>query len=307
MTNRIQCQGLGKRFGSVTALQALDLDIDLSEPTGLVGANGAGKSTLFAILCGFIRPSAGSVQVMGMDVRQPGLKGKLGILPQDTSMYKGISVHAQLCHYARLQGFNRHQARQEVGATMERVNALSLARQYPETLSFGQRKKVLLAQALIGSPRLILLDEPTSGLDPVVTREVHQLLQELAKDYCLFISSHNIDEIEGICRNIVVLNHGKLIRSGTISDIKRMHQCFRLRLESSPAVDIIETLGAMPNVTAVEAEQGDTRRYMIFYREGSSHEVQIAVLNEMQKFDVGVEELSKGSALADEISSLLRG
>lgn len=307
MTNRIQCQGLGKRFGGVTALQALDMDIDISEPTGLVGANGAGKSTLFAILCGFIRPSTGSAQVMGMDVRQPGLKCKLSILPQDTSMYKGISVHAQLCHYALLQGFNRRHARQEVGATLERVNALSLARQYPETLSFGQRKKVLLAQALIGSPRLILLDEPTSGLDPVVTREVHKLLQQLAQDYSLFISSHNIDEIEGICRNIVVLNHGKLIRSGTISDIKRMHQCFRLRLESSPAGDVAETLGVLPNVTAVEVEEGDTRRYMIFYRGGSAHEVQIAVLDEMQKLDVGVEELSKGSALADEISSLLRG
>jgi len=198
MTNRIQCQGLGKHFGSVQALRALDMDIDLSEPTGLVGANGAGKSTLFAILCGFIRPSAGAVQVMGMDVQQPGLKGKLSILPQDTNMYKGISVHAQLCHYARLQGLNGCQARQEVEVTLERMDALSLARQYPETLSFGQRKKVLLAQALIGSPRIILLDEPTSGLDPVVTREVHKLLQQLAQEYSLFISSHNIDEIEGI-------------------------------------------------------------------------------------------------------------
>lgn len=307
MINRIQCQGLGKRFGSVQALQALDMDIDISEPTGLVGANGAGKSTLLAILCGFIRPSTGSAQVMGMDVQQPGLKGKLGILPQDTNMYQGISVYAQLCHYARLQGLNKREARQEVGTTLERVDALSLARQYPETLSFGQRKKVLLAQALIGSPRIILLDEPTSGLDPVVTREVHKLLQQLAQEYSLFISSHNIDEIEGICRNIVVLNHGKLIRSGTISDIKRMHQCFRLRLESSPSADISETLVALPNITAVETEHDDKRRYMIFYREGSAHDVQIAVLNEMQKMDLSVEELSKGSALADEISSLLRG
>ncbi len=297
---------LGKRFGHIHALNGLDLNIDITEPTGLVGANGAGKSTLFAILCGFIRPTTGTVRVLGEDAQHASLKGKLAILPQDTNMYSGFPVHIQLCHYARLQGFNKRAARQEVDSVLEQVGAAALAKQFPETLSFGQRKKVFLAQALIGSPQLILLDEPTSGLDPVVAHDVQQLLRQLSRRYSLFISSHNIAEIEGLCRNIVVLNHGKVSKTGTISELKRMHQCFRLRLDDTPAVDIKNIITALPDITSVEQEQADERRFMIFYTEGNANQAQLQVLAELQKLGLGVEELSKGTALADEISSLLQ-
>ncbi len=306
MSVRIECKSLSKRFGNIAALDGLDLDIDISEPTGLVGANGAGKSTLFAILCGFILPTNGTVRVLGAHAQHASLKGKLAILPQDTNMYSGFSVYTQLCHYARLQGFNKRAARQEVDSVLEQVGAASLAKQFPETLSFGQRKKVFLAQSLIGSPQLILLDEPTSGLDPVVAHDVQQLLQQLSHKYSLFISSHNIAEIEGLCRNIVVLNHGKVSKTGTISDLKRMHQCFRLRLDETPGVDIKDRITDLPGISSVEQEHADKRRFMIFYNEGSANQAQLEVLSELQKLGLGVEELSKGTALADEISSLLQ-
>lgn len=306
MSNRIVCESLTKRYGNVAALNGLDLNIDVTEPTGLVGANGAGKSTLFAILCGFVRPTVGTVEVLGNNTQHSALKGKVGILPQDTSMYAGLSVQTQLSHYVRLHGLSSRNARLEVDKVLEQVGATRLARQFPETLSFGQRKKVFLAQAMIGSPQLILLDEPTSGLDPVAAHDIQLLLQQLSQRYSLLISSHNISEIEDLCRNIVILNKGKVSKTGTIRDFKRMHQCFRVRLDSTLDEAAVEAITALASVSAVEQEQSDPRRMIVFYQENNANQAQLEVLAELQKRGLGVEELSKGTALADEISSLLQ-
>ena len=306
MSVLISCQNLTKNYSGVRALDQFSLEIDVKEATGLVGANGAGKSTLFSILCGFLRPSAGKVDIMGHAPSASSLKGKISILPQDTAMYRNISVNAQLEHYARLQGFDKQAARRETRRVLDRVTATAQGPQYPETLSFGQRKKVMLAQALIGKPELILLDEPTSGLDPVATRAIHQLLEELASDYSVIISSHNLAEIEGICRQIVVINRGKLVKSGSIADIKRVSQCFRLTLTRQPDTDLVALLATIPAVSRVEAEGKDGRCYQVYYEKGKAHDVQIAILSELSQVDIEIAEISQGSALADEISNLLQ-
>ena len=173
----IVCQSLTKRYGSLHALDSLDLEISGNEPVGLVGANGAGKSTLFAILCGFVKPTAGKISIFDKPVDSIQLKGKISILPQDVNMFRNLSVYQQLCHFARLQGFDKHAAKQESERVLSLIDIRQLGKQYPETLSFGQRKKVMLAQALIGNPELILLDEPTSGLG------------ELGRELCLLCCS----------------------------------------------------------------------------------------------------------------------
>ncbi len=306
MLPQIECQSVCKRFGSIKALDNFTLSISVKQPTGLVGANGAGKSTLFSILSGFIRPTSGTVKVFGESTDAVGSKGKLSILPQDTSMYRGISVFAQLRHYARLLGFSRQAAIAETERALEQVQASTLARQYPETLSFGQRKRVMLAQALLGKPELILLDEPTSGLDPVATREVHKLLEQIGQQHSLLISSHNLAEIEDICHEIVIIKHGKLLTQSSISDLKQVGQCFRLRLEQRSSLDVASVLGAIPGVSNVTCDSNDGRLFQVDYQEMNDHDMQIAILSALQKHDLGVSDLSKGAALADEIAALLQ-
>lgn len=306
MSPTISCKSVSKRYGGIRALDGLDLELDMTEPTGLVGANGAGKSTLFSLLCGFIKPSSGAVQVMGCHPAAAALKGNISILPQDTAMYRNISVMAQLTHFARLQGFSRTAARKEVERVLGLILATELGRQFPETLSFGQRKKVMLAQALIGQPRLILLDEPTSGLDPVATREIHKLLVQLATEHSLMISSHNLGEIEGICRQIVVINRGKLVKTGTINEIKGVSRCFRLKLDKTPTLDLCALLATVKDVARVEAEGKNTRLFQVYYNEGSARSVQMAVLSKLHEQNIEIVEFSQGAALADEISNLLR-
>lgn len=306
MTQHINCQALTKRYQGIKALDGLDLSFDITQPTGIVGPNGAGKSTLFAILCGFIRPSSGAVHILG-NAPDSGLnKGKLSLLPQDTAMFKGIDVFSQLKHYARLQGFTNKNAIKEADRVISLVQAKGFAKQLPETLSFGQRKRVMLAQALIGNPELILMDEPTSGLDPVAATEVRRILQQLGNEYSVVISSHNLTEIEDICSDIAILNKGKLITHSSLSELTRTRQCFSLRLEQPSTIHLSEILKDINGISKIESDDNDIKSYLIHYEDIAAEQLQIKILSTLGEKMIPVSELRKGKSLADEISEIIK-
>jgi ABC-2 type transport system ATP-binding protein len=306
MNHQIKCESLTKRFAGIKALDGLDLQLNVTQPTGIVGPNGAGKSTLFAILCGFIRPSSGRVHILGNRPDSSAIKGKLALLPQDTSMFKGVDVLTQLKHYARLQNFNRHDAKKEIERVLSLVQAGGFANQFPETLSFGQRKRIMLAQSLIGEPELILMDEPTSGLDPVAATEVRNLLSELGNRYSVIISSHNLSEIEDICSDIAILNKGKLIIHTSLSELKRSSQCFSLKLDIPSDVHLSELLQGISEISRIENENKDMKSWLIFFTTGTVEQLQIKVLSKLGEMGVAVSEFKKGKALADEISEIIK-
>jgi ABC-2 type transport system ATP-binding protein len=306
MTQHINCKALTKNYKGIKALDMFDLDLNVTQATGIVGPNGAGKSTLFAILCGFIKPNSGSVNVMGSPPDSGNNKGKLSLLPQDTAMFKGIDVFSQLKHYARLQGLNKQPAIKEVERVLSLVQGNSFGKQYPETLSFGQRKRMMLAQSLIGNPELILMDEPTSGLDPVAANEVRNLLRQLSTEYSVIISSHNLAEIEDICSDIVIMNKGKLITQTSLSDLTRSRQCFSLGLEKASEVDLSQLLNSIEGITKVENEKKDMKSWLIYFDGDSAESIQIKILSKLTEHKIAVSELKKGKALADEISEVIK-
>ena len=306
MSQEIICEKLSKRYQGIKALDELDMLLEITRPTGIVGPNGAGKSTLFSILCGFIRPSSGTVSVLGNHVNSPSIKGRISLLPQDTTMFKGIDVNTQLKHYSRLQGLDKSSAIKEVNRVIDMANAQKFAKQYPETLSFGQRKRVMLAQALIGQPELILLDEPTSGLDPVAATDVRRLLQQLGNEYSLVISSHNLTEIEDICSDIAILNKGKLVIHDKLSKLKRTSQCFSLKLEQGSEANIGEIFRDINEISLVEADKNDSRSFLVHYKTGTAEQIQIKILSLLNDKNIAVSELRKGKALAEEISAILQ-
>ncbi len=306
MTLHIQCKSLSKNYKGIKALNAFDLDLSITQATGVVGPNGAGKSTLFSILCGFIKPSSGEVLVIGDIPDSVNNKGKLALLPQDTAMFKGIDVATQLRHYARLQGLNKQNAAKEVEHVLSQVQANSFANQYPETLSFGQRKHVMLAQSLIAEPELILMDEPTSGLDPVAATEVRNLLRQLREKYSIVISSHNLAEIEDICSDIVIMNKGKVITHTSLAELTRTEQCFSLGLEKVADQHLSEILKEISNISKVENDKNDMKSWLIYYENDSAESVQIKILSKLNELNIAVSEIKKGKALADEISSVIK-
>ncbi|MDT3321657.1 ABC transporter ATP-binding protein [Shewanella sp. SP1S2-4] len=206
----IQCQGLSQLYGSKKALNDVNFSLEAGAPIALVGPNGAGKTTLFSLLCGYMSPSAGTITLLGEAPNSPKLLGKIAALPQDAVLDPNLTIVSQLSFFARLQGMGVEQARQEAIRVLTLVDLADVAEQKPPSLSHGMSKRVSIAQALIGSPELVLLDEPTAGLDPANAKKVRELVKALSPTTTFMISSHNLDELEKLCDQVLYLDKGQL-------------------------------------------------------------------------------------------------
>ncbi|MGI2046214.1 ABC transporter ATP-binding protein [Shewanella oncorhynchi] len=206
----IQCQGLSKLYGSKKALNDVSFSLEAGAPIALVGPNGAGKTTLFSLLCGYLSPSSGTITLLGEAPNSPKLLGKIAALPQDAVLDPNLTIVSQLIFFARLQGMNLEQAKQEALRVLALVDLIDVAEQKPHSLSHGMSKRVSIAQALIGSPELVLLDEPTAGLDPANAKKVRELVKALSPTTTFMISSHNLDELEKLCDQVLYLDKGQL-------------------------------------------------------------------------------------------------
>lgn len=209
----IQCQGLSKSYGGKKALSNVSFSLNAGAPIALVGPNGAGKTTLFSLLCGYLSPSEGTIRLLGETPNSPKLLGKIAALPQDASLDPNLTIASQLTLFARLQGMNTKLAAEEALRVLGLVDLADIAQQKPPSLSHGMGKRVAIAQALIGSPTLVLLDEPTAGLDPANAKKVRELVKTLSPTTTFMISSHNLDELEKLCDQVLYLDKGELSQS----------------------------------------------------------------------------------------------
>ncbi|MGD0635611.1 MAG: ABC transporter ATP-binding protein [Beijerinckiaceae bacterium] len=221
MTNEtVVMRGVTRRFGRQDAVCDLDLTLRAGECVGLVGHNGAGKSTLIKMMLGLVRPSAGSVQVLGEDPAVGAAaraRRELGYLPENVALHPSMTGAETLAFYARLK-------RQPVtgnAALLERVGIASAAHRRVGTYSKGMRQRLGLAQALLGSPRALLLDEPTTGLDPALRQSFYEIIRDLSRDGAMvLLSSHALAELEGQVDRVVVMNQGRKVADGSIADLR---------------------------------------------------------------------------------------
>lgn len=206
----IQVENLSKSFGDHLALDQVSFSIEQGQPIALVGPNGAGKTTLFSLLCGYISPSSGTIEVNGLRPGDAKLFGKLAALPQDAQFDPRFSIAHQLTFYAQLQGFSRKAAIKEAHRTLELVGLTATLTSKPDELSHGMRKRVAIAQSLIGSPQIVMLDEATAGLDPINAREIRELVAGLSSEITFILSSHDLSELERLCDQVLYLEKGRL-------------------------------------------------------------------------------------------------
>ncbi len=298
----IQTKGLGRRFGAVVALDNVDLAIPDGQIVGLVGPNGAGKTTLFSIVCGFLKPGSGTVNVLGQPPLSPELQGRVSILPQDAPLQRGVSIKSQFAFFARLQGFSAQEAEREAERVLKDVDLLDKANDGPDTLSHGMRKRAALAQAFIGSPELILLDEPTAGLDPVTTHKVRDLVKREAKGRTIVISSHNLSELQEVCDSVAILNKGKLVDFRPVSEIVDRSKTMIIRLEETPSDDLVTAANELPGVVSVEAGDAQTPRLLILVDAAIDEgEVDLAILGLLKQRGVRYREIRRGESLEEKV------
>ncbi|MCB9455082.1 MAG: ABC transporter ATP-binding protein [Anaerolineaceae bacterium] len=220
----IEVTNLSKTYnGSVHALRGIDLDIK-NGMFGLVGPNGAGKTTLMRILAGLIRPTTGTVRVLGHDVTT--LQGKfeaksiLGYLPQELGLYPNLTGREFLDYIAILKGVTDKRARrQQVEDLLESVRLADAADRRLKTYSGGMKRRVGVAQALLGSPKLLIVDEPTVGLDPEERVRFRNLLSEMAGRCTVILSTHIVEDISHSCNDLAVISQGQVIFRGAPGDL----------------------------------------------------------------------------------------
>ncbi len=210
MSPIIECRGLSKSYGDKRALNNVDFELHAGAPVALVGPNGAGKSTLFSILSGYIKASSGHANILGKPAASHELIGRIGVLPQDALLDPKLTILHQLSYFARLQGFSKTSAMAEAQRVLELMQLKQIGTEKVTALSHGMKKRVAIAQALIGSPELVLLDEPTAGLDPENARNIRQQVTALASETTFIISSHNLSELERMCSQVLHLEQGVL-------------------------------------------------------------------------------------------------
>ena len=242
MTNQtvIETKGLSRHFGTVTAVDQLDLTITRGEIFGFLGHNGAGKTTTIRLLNGVLAPSAGMARVLGMDpvVDGPQLRRHTGVLTETPSLDDRLTGRENLRIYADLFDVPIAKVASRVDELLGIFELTERASERVGGYSKGMRQRLALARALLHEPELIFLDEPTAGLDPVATRHVHQLITRLSREQgrTLFLCTHNLEEAQQLCDRVGVMEHGRLLASGTPAElIRQTYKLLSLDLEVAAA------------------------------------------------------------------------
>ena len=305
MTALIEIRDLSKHYRSVVALDCINLKIDNHSTIGLVGKNGAGKTTLLSILSGTIRPNSGTVKVLGQSPHSSTIKGKISILLQEANFKKGIPVITQLEHFARLQGLSKQAAKEEIGDLLKKLNNTDYAHKKPETLSFGQRKRMGIVQAFIGSPDLVLLDEPTAGLDPVAANSVRSFLQAFSKQSAFIISSHNLYEIEDICSTIVVLDKGKIVTNANLSDLTNKNNSLNITLDQAISAPLMSAISGLEDVTELIVDDSNQEKITVHIIATELDKFQLSLQTLIVEHGYSVIQLSRGKALIDEVIKMV--
>ncbi|MCJ8168859.1 ABC transporter ATP-binding protein [Atopomonas sediminilitoris] len=250
----IEIQQLTKRFAAHTAVDALSFKVAAGEVLGFLGPNGAGKSTTMKMLTGFLTPSSGTASICGHDIQRDTLAAQrlIGYLPEGAPCYGDMTVTGFLSFIAEVRGLKGALKRQAVQTAVEKVQLEAVLEQRIETLSKGFKRRVGLAQAILHDPKVLILDEPTDGLDPNQKHQVRKLIQSLAKDKIVIVSTHILEEVSAVCTRALIIAQGRVVADGTPYELERQskyHQAVSLVLEKP--VDSA-ALNALPGVAGVE-------------------------------------------------------
>jgi ABC-2 type transport system ATP-binding protein len=252
----IEVENLSKSFNEHLALDNVSFSLEKGEPIALVGPNGAGKTTLFSILCGYLSPSSGSVKVAGFNAGHSSLFGRLAALPQDAQFDPRFTIAHQLTFYAQLQGFSRKNAKKEAVRTLELVGLADTSTAKPDELSHGMRKRVSIAQTLIGTPEIVMLDEATAGLDPINAREVRELVSTLSSDITFILSSHDLSELERLCSQVLYLEKGKLQQHQNLqNDSEQRYLTLRMKQTYDNFIELIQSMSHVENVEQTQKNE----------------------------------------------------
>jgi ABC-2 type transport system ATP-binding protein len=249
----VKIEHLSHKYTSSWAIRDINIEISQNGIVGLLGSNGAGKSTTMNILCGALNQTEGNVYINDIDLRkEPELaKRQIGFLPQNPPLYMDLTVDEYLLFCAKLRKMEKKDIRPALEAAKERCGVAHFSNRLIRNLSGGYRQRVGIAQAIIHRPKLVVLDEPTNGLDPNQIIEVRALIKEIASDRAVIFSSHVLSEVQVLCKEIKMIDNGKIVFSDTMDAFNNYvepHSILLYLENPPPASELLQ----IPGVTKVD-------------------------------------------------------
>jgi ABC-2 type transport system ATP-binding protein len=261
----IKTEHLSKRYETLTAVDDVTFEVRPGEVLGFLGPNGAGKSTTMRMLAGFITPTSGKASICGHDVETDAIaaKSNLGYLPEGAPGYGEMSVRRFLEFIADLRRLTGDNRRARLDYVVGRLQLEKVLEQSIETLSKGFRRRVGLAAAIMHNPPVLILDEPTDGLDPNQKHEVRTLINEMARDKIIVISTHILEEVDAVCNRAIIIARGKIVADDTpvgLAMKSRYFNAVSVKLEHAEQLDAArKAIAALPSVAEVEVSPRDAQ------------------------------------------------
>jgi len=292
----IETEQLTRRYGALTAVDSLSFRAEPGQVLGLLGPNGAGKTTAMRMIAGFLSPSSGTARVCGYDVRKEPLKAKraLGYLPEGAPSYGELTVREFLTFIVRMRGLQRDEAYRRFERVVSGLQLEGVLDQCIDTLSKGLKRRVGLAQAIVHNPQVLMLDEPTDGLDPNQKHTVRQLIDQMARDRTILISTHLLEEVHALCNRVVIIANGRLMVDATPAELESRSRYHGAVSFSAPGSGVSqEMLGRLPQVASIEVDPMDGR-ITVFPRPGERILEPVETLLREQGLEVSEIQLERG-------------
>ena len=274
----IEIKDLEKNYGSTKAVKGINLTIKSGEILGILGPNGAGKSSTLRILTGYLKPTSGTISIVGLDVveNELAIKKLIGYLPESAPLYLDMLVYDYLMYIAELRDIDKNLITQRLKDLSVLCGIKDVMHKSIHTLSKGYKQRVGLAQAMISDPDILVLDEPTTGLDPNQIVEIRNIIKEIGKTKTVIFSTHILSEAEATCDRIVIINNGKVVADGTSSDLKNLVSGdFQLNLtvKNGTEEEIKTILNSINEIKNYQIEENSGEHHIIVYSTEDIREV----------------------------------
>lgn len=275
----IKVEHITRSYGRFRAVSEVSFEIGRGEVVGLLGHNGAGKTTIMKMLTGFLEPSAGRIELDGLDIRDQmeAVQSRIGYLPENCPLYPEMTVIDYLDFQAGLQGVPEAERPAAIGRAIRRTRLEPKAEAAIATLSRGYRQRVGVAQAILHRPKVLILDEPTNGLDPTQIEHMRELIRDLSKETTVILSTHILQEVQAVCDRVLILRSGELVLDARLEDLSRSGRLL-VALDQAPeqALPVLSGVAGVRQALGV-AEAGGRYDYALELGDAPASEAAPAV------------------------------
>lgn len=292
----IEVRDLVRAFGPTKAVDKISFSVARGDIVGFLGPNGAGKTTTLRMVTGYLPPTSGDVTIEGYRSSENGkeVRRLIGYLPESNPLYEEMRVHEYLSFRAALKGIKRSKRRVEVSEALDRCDIAEVRTKLIRNCSKGYRQRVGLADALLGSPPVLILDEPTVGLDPGQIVHTRELIKNLAEDHTVILSTHILPEIEAICSRTIIIHQGKLLFDGSVEELGKSKGAGRelicsLDADGETARSLLASVPGVERVTPLDERDGRARFTVVT---AECEDVRRAIFKACAGNDIAILEMS---------------